>query len=144
MTGTVLPSLLAVVAALLVAFALVVAVEGFSAIVHPFPADFDGSYAQMLEHVARYPAWVLAVASLMWAGIVLLCTWMATRFGSARHRAHGVVVGAILLAAVVFNMAMLPYPLWFEVANVILFPLATYCGVSLARGPRGEGVQPLR
>ncbi|MBS1173687.1 MAG: hypothetical protein H6R12_2517 [Proteobacteria bacterium] len=36
-------ALLAVVAGMLVAFALVVAVEWFSSIVHPFPPDFDGN-----------------------------------------------------------------------------------------------------
>ena len=34
---------LAVVAGMALAFALVVAVEFFSSVVHPFPADFDGN-----------------------------------------------------------------------------------------------------
>ena len=43
---------LAVVAGMALAFALIVAVEMFSAAVHPLPADFDGNIP---ERVRRYP-----------------------------------------------------------------------------------------
>jgi len=60
--------LLAVVAGMALAFALVVAVEFFSSIVHPFPADFDGNIP---AHVKRYPHWVLAVFVACLLGIRL-------------------------------------------------------------------------
>ena len=54
---------LAVVAGMALAFALVVAVEMFSAVVHPFPPDLDpNSPGSIAEHVRRYPGWVLAAA----------------------------------------------------------------------------------
>ena len=53
--ATVFRSIGAIVAGMLVAFVLVIAVELFSSVVHPLPADFDGSMEQMCEHVARYP-----------------------------------------------------------------------------------------
>ena len=97
----------AVVAALLVAFGLVVAVEMFSAVVHPLPADFAGTMEEMCAHVARYPDWVLAVVVVAWGGTALVSTWIAGRFG---NRWCAMFVGLLLLAAVTFNISMLPYP----------------------------------
>ena len=45
----------AIAAGMTVAFILVVAVELFSAVVHPVPPDFNGSMEEMRLHVARYP-----------------------------------------------------------------------------------------
>jgi hypothetical protein len=42
----------------------------------------------------------------------------------------------MLLALAGFNMAMLPYPIWFPIVNVVTFPLGTVLGVWLAKGPR--------
>ena len=60
----------------------------------------------------------------------------ARAWEAVRHPAHGIVVGLLLLLAVVFNMYHLPYPLWFEVLNLMVFPLGIYCGVRLGRGEK--------
>ena len=41
----------------------------------------------------------------------------------------------ILLALVVLNMSMLPYPIWFWVSNLVVFPLGFSLGAKLG-GPR--------
>lgn len=124
-------STIAVFLGLVLAFMLAVAVEVFSAVVHPFPADFDGSFESVAEHVANYPAWILALCGLMYGVGVLASTWLATRLGTGRHPAHGAVVGAMLLMAILYNMVKLPYPSWFEAGMLILFPLGTYFGIRL-------------
>ncbi|RLT10283.1 MAG: hypothetical protein DWI21_04585 [Planctomycetota bacterium] len=43
------------------------------------------------------------------------------------------MVGAILFAAAIFNMAMLPYPNWFWL-NLIVFPISFFWGSRLAQG----------
>ena len=136
MIGSILRSVGSVVAGLAVALALVFAVELFGAIVHPFPPGVDpNDYEVCKAHVARCPTWVLAVAAVGWAGTVFVSAWLATRLGTARHPAHGLVVGAILLALAGLNMAMLPYALWFPVVILVSFPLGTFWGVMLGRGP---------
>jgi uncharacterized protein YacL len=75
------------------------------------------------------------VAVVAWGLTTFVSAWLATRLGSGRHRAHGIVVGLILLALVVMNMSMLPYPVWFWVANLLVFPLGFYWGAKLG-GPR--------
>ena len=126
----------AIIAGLVVAFVLIVGVEFFSAIFHPFPPGADPSDMEVCKaHVANYPGWVLGVCGLGWILTVFVSTWLATRLGTARHPAHGIVVGVLLFAAAGFNMLMLPYPIWFELLNVILFPSATLTGVKLSRRP---------
>ena len=132
MIGTVLRSVGAVLGGLVVAAVLVVGVEVFSSIVHPFPPDVDpNDYEVCKAHVAQYPAWVLAVAVLAWGLTTFASAWLATRLGPGRHRAHGVMVGLILLALAVLNMSMLPYPIWFWVSNMFVFPLGFSLGAKL-------------
>jgi hypothetical protein len=121
------------VAAMVVALLLVIGVELASAVVHPVPAGFDGSQEQMCAHVANYPAWVLAVVVPLWGATALVSTWIAGRLGNL---ASALVVGMLLVAAVGFNVSMLPYPLWFKGACLIVIPAACVAGGYWARGPQ--------
>jgi hypothetical protein len=118
-----LRSLFAVVAGMALAFALVVAVELFSSVVHPFPADFNGNVA---EHVRRYPHWVLGVVVLAWGATSVAATWVASRVG---NRLAGAVVALLLAWALTFNLTMLPYTMWFKAVMFSVFPVACLLGV---------------
>lgn len=122
--------LLGFLAGLAVAFLLVIAVELFSAIVHPFPEGFGGTEEEVCAHVEKYPAWVLAVVVPMWALVVFCSVWVARKVGGL---ATSIVVGTLLLAAVGFNQWMLPYPIWFEVANFVALPLGIVGAIRFAR-----------
>jgi hypothetical protein len=130
----ILRSIGAVVAGLVLAMVLVVAVEVLSNIVHPFPAGVAPTHEEICNHVAKYPSWMLAVASVLWASTVFVSSWLATRWGTRRHPAHGILIGILLFAAAAFNMSMLPYPIWFEVVTLASFVLATFLGCMLGRG----------
>ena len=118
---TALRAVAAVIAGMLVAFVLVIAVELFSALVHPFPPGFGGTKEEICQHVERYPQWVLAVAVVAWGATVFISTWTAKRISG---RGSALVVGFLLFAAVAFNLSMLPYPIWFKIANLLVFPAA--------------------
>jgi hypothetical protein len=130
---TFLRSLLAVITGLLVAFVLVVAVEYFSSIVHPLPVPFDGNIP---EHVKRYPGWILGVVVLAWGATFTAATWVAAKLA---NRVAGGLVAMLLAAALLFNLAMLPYVLWFKLAMLAAFPLATLLGLFLARPKPAHG-----
>ena len=120
-------TLLAVVAGMGLAFALVVAVELFSSVVHPFPADFNGN---MGEHVRRYPHWVLGVVVLAWGATSTAATWVASRVGG---RLAAIVVALLLAWALTFNLTMLPYALWFKTTMFGAFPIACLLGIRYGR-----------
>lgn len=120
----------AIVAGVVLAFLLVMVVELFSTVVHPLPADFGGTQEEMCAHVERYPAWVLAVVVPAWAGTALVSAWLAGRLGGWMS---GLIVGQLLFAAVVANVSMLPYPIWFKAANLLAVPAVVCTGVCLTR-----------
>ena len=64
---------------------------------------------------------------------MFISAWLATRLGSDRKPIHGYIVGAILIAAVIFNISMLPYPTWFSLLNLVVLPAALYFGVRLGQ-----------
>lgn len=111
------------VAGMALALALVVAVEWFSAVVYPIPADLAENIP---EHVRRYPHWILGVVVPAWSATAAAATWVATRIGS---RLAGGLVALLLTAALVFNLAMLPYTLWFKVVMVTALPIACLLGI---------------
>jgi hypothetical protein len=121
---------------LFVAFVLIVAVELFSSVVHPLPEGFGGSMEEMCRHVERYPQWVLAVVVPMWAVAALVSTWIAQRIGNLYSAG---VVGLLLLSALVFNLSMLPYPIWFKIGNLLMIPAAIVAGIRLSRHRRTIG-----
>jgi hypothetical protein len=127
--ATVFRAVGAIVAGMLVAFILVVAVEVFSAVVHPLPPNFGGTMDDMCKHVERYPHWVLAVVVPAWAGTAFVSTWIARRLG---NRGCAVFIGLLLLTALIFNISMLPYPIWFKLASLIVIPCAIVSGLSLS------------
>lgn len=125
---TLFRTLAAIFVGLLVLFILVVAVELFSAVVHPFPDNFGGTQEEICKHVERYPQWVLAAVVPMWALAAFASVWTARTIGNLVSAA---IVGLLLLAALVCNLAMLPYPLWFKVANLVAMPIAVLAGCRL-------------
>ena len=129
-----LRTVLAVVAGMALAFVLVVAVEMFSAVVHPFPPGLDpNAPGSIPEHVRRYPGWILAVCGLMWGATAAAATWVAARLGG---RLAGAVVTLLLAAALAFNLSMLPYVMWFKIAMPAAFFVACLIGIRSGASPR--------
>jgi MFS family permease len=123
--ATGLRTLAAIIAGMIVALVFVVAVELFSAVVHPVPPDFGGTMEEMCQHVSRYPHWVLALVVLAWGAGAFVSTWTAERIG---NRGSALFTGLLLLAAVVFNISQLPYPNWFKIVILLVIPTAIVLG----------------
>lgn len=135
MIGPIVRSVAAVLAGLVAAMVLIVGVEVVSSFLHPLPEGADHNDPEVMKaHVANYPTAGLLLGAVGWGLTVFVSAWLATRLGSKRHLAHGVLVGALLLTAALFNMAMLPYPIWFWIFNLIAFPAGAWYGAKLGQG----------
>lgn len=137
--ATVFRVVVAILAGIMTSFVLVVAVEVFSSVVHPLPADFDGTTDAMCEHVANYPQWVLAVVVPLWGLTAFAGTWVAGRMG---NRGSALFLGVLLLAAVLFNLSMLPYPLWFKLVQPVVIVVAVWLGCRWSCRSRVEDASP--
>ncbi|HLJ50508.1 MAG TPA: hypothetical protein VKU01_31060 [Bryobacteraceae bacterium] len=118
-------TLLAVIAAMVVAFVLVIAIEWFSSIVHPFPPN-----GNLPEHVKHYPHWVLAIVVPAWGATIVAATWVASRLGG---RLAGIIVAFLLAWGLIFNLTTLPYTPWFKIAMSCAFPIACLLGIRCGR-----------
>lgn len=110
-----------VVAGIVTAIALLIAVEFYSAVVHPFPEGVEQTHEEICAHVASYPAWILATAVPMWGFTAFASVWVAARIG---NRWGGLLVGALFFVAIAANLAMLPYPVWFKIAMPVVILIA--------------------
>ena len=140
MVGSIVRSVGAVITGLVVSMFFVVGTEIMWAVVYPFPPGVDPHDIEVCKaHIVQLPADAFVIAVAGWGLAVLSGAWVATRLGAGRHPAHGIVVGSILLAAAVMNMSMLPYPIGFWVANLVVFPSATYLGTKWGRAGSSDG-----
>lgn len=123
-------------AGVVVAFVLVIGVEAYSEWVHPFPADLEPTHDEMCKHVANYPTWVLATVVPLWSLIGFAGTGIASYLG---NRLSGALVGVLLFAGLVFNLMMLPYPVWFPIACLVGVPTAIWIGCVWGAPKTGAG-----
>lgn len=126
----VLRGIFSIIVGVVVAFLLLVAIEAASDVIHPLPADFNGTKEEMCKHVARYPHWVLALVVVAWSGTAFVSTWITRRIGNL---GCGIFIGFLLWAALAFNVAMLTYSIWFEVVILFAVPASIFLGLHLAR-----------
>jgi MFS family permease len=127
-------NILAVAAGALVAFCLIYLLESAGHLVHPLPAGVDPNNPdQLREHIKTLPAGAFALVLAAWLLATLVGGWVAARIG--RNRNLALVVGALVLAGAVANMAMLPHPLWFVVVAVAGIVAASLLARCLVRTP---------
>lgn len=81
----------------------------------------------------RIPTGALAFVVASWGLAAVVGSWVAARLAPKATLTHGMVVGAIFLAATIANLLLLPHPLWMWVLGVAeVFP-AAYIGSWLAQ-----------
>ena len=140
MIGSIVRSVLAVIAGLVAAMFFIVGTEAVWAVVYPPAPGVDLHDIEACKaHVAQLPADAYVIAAAGWGLAVFAGCWVATRLGARRHPAHGYVVVSILTTAAVANMLMLPYPALFWGLNMVSFPVCTYLGTQWGRGRSSAG-----
>jgi hypothetical protein len=77
---------------------------------------------------------VLAVVVPIYGLTTLLAVGTAGKIGNLFSAA---TVGLLLLAALVLNLSMLPYPIWFKIVTPIALLAAILLGIAWSR-PRRE------
>ncbi|TYT25255.1 hypothetical protein FZO89_02645 [Luteimonas viscosa] len=132
-------STLAVLLGLLVALAAMLLLEYLGMSLFPLPPGIDLDNEQDLARLVASASigkklWVLAG----WTVAALAGGWVAART-SRRHRTGAALwVGALIVAGVLLNAALLPHPAWMIVAGVLLpMPVAWFAArLATPRPPR--------
>jgi len=132
---TILRRIGAVIVGLIVAFLLVFAAEGIAHKIYPPP---PGTNMQDMEKVkafvATLPLSVMLIVLTGWLIATFVATWLASRI--AGTPIPGYIVGALLLCAGIANAVMLPQPVWFSIASIVIYIGATWVGARAGARPQ--------
>jgi hypothetical protein len=123
-----------VVVGLVVAFACIFAVEALDHMLFPLPLGLDLTrHEDQMRMMAAMPVAAKAIVVLGWFAASLLGGWAANLI--ARRALAGWIVGLLIVAGGIANMAMIAHPAWMW-AGGILLPLAgAWLAQKLARLP---------
>ncbi len=95
--------------------------------IYPPPRGIDMTDMDALRDVmATMPAGALVIVLLAWILATLIGGTLAGWIARTRQKLLAGVVGGLILAGAVANMVLLPHPVWFVVAAIVLVPLATW------------------
>jgi hypothetical protein len=135
----ILRSLGAVFAGLVTVIVLVALGQTLGHWLFPVPPDTltsnmesDGGVMQ----AGTMPLGALVTVPVAWLVAALGGSWVAARLAGRAPLAHGLAVGAFMLAMALFLFLMFSHPGWIWVAALVGIPVASSLGASLAR-PRG-------
>ena len=124
---TILRRIGAVVVGLIVAFLLVFAAEGIAHKIYPPPPGTNmQDMNQVKAFVATLPLSVLLIVLTGWLIATFVATWLAAKI--AQTPIPGYIVGALLLCAGIANAFIIPQPVWFSIASIVIYIGATWVG----------------
>ena len=84
--------------------------------------------------MASAPVGALLVVIAGWILGGVAGGWVIARLATRATARHGLVLGALLTLAGIANNLMIPPPLWFGIASLVVLMPATYAGARLAPG----------
>jgi hypothetical protein len=148
--GKVLRSILAVFAGIVVAGVAVVIVEMAGHAVFPIAAGTDFSSPDAIGKAiasGAIPTGAFAALVAAWGFGAFAGALAAAACASRAKLTHGMVFGGLFLLVTLFNLLMIPHPVWVWVLGLAAIPPAAYLGAWLAKGrpkaPQAEAVPGL-
>lgn len=129
-----------IVAGLLVAFVTAAAVESLGHVAYPPASAPDFSNPEQLRRfMDALPLGALAFVFAAWFGGTFLGSLVAGTVGSTAPRLHAGMVGAVVLAATLATLLVIPHPTWFSIVALLgIIGAACGGGAVAARRARGQ------
>ncbi|ALR30718.1 hypothetical protein ATE47_09340 [Chryseobacterium sp. IHB B 17019] len=122
----------AVVGGLVAGSICVGAVEWLGHKLYPLPAGIKPDDVEAFkEYVATAPFMALLFVILAYAVGALVAGFISTKIANDGKSRSAVICGALFLAATIYNMVVLPTPIWFWVLGIAVWGLV-WVGYKLA------------
>jgi hypothetical protein len=139
-------SLLAVIAGFVAASAVMMVVETINGkLLHPeLVKSVEGvtDREELKALLASAPVGALVVVIFGWALGSVAGGFLAALISRKARVGHALALGILLTLASIANNVMLPPPLWFRIATLVVFLPATYLGARLVRQQPTSGGTP--
>ena len=106
-----------------VAGAIVIGIlERVSNSMHPYPENLDPiDLDAVANHISSLPMSAFITVLFAHAIGALVGGFIASKMAKVQKRSAALFVGLILLVAGVLNLVSIPHPLWFSIADVIIY-----------------------
>lgn len=141
--GSVVRSIVAVLAGMVVFAFLVMAIEAVGMMIFPPPPGTDMANPEAARAaMANAPVGSLLFVLLAWIVGTFAGAWTAARIARRAPVGHGLVVGVLGLAGAIANMLMIPHPVWFWVLGVAVFLPVAWLGARIAAAAGRSGGSP--
>ena len=123
-----------VVVGTVVAFVLVGVIEAVGELAYPPPAGVDlGRPGERASTMDRLPAGALAFVLAAWIVATFAGGLVAAWIARPRAALAAAIVGALVLAATIANVALIPHPAWMVAAGVAGIAAAAWLAGRLMR-----------
>ncbi len=134
-----LTKILAGLAGLVAALAVIALTQRLGHVVYPPPPDLDVHDIEAFrEFTAGLPLMALLFVLIAYYAGSFVGTFVAGWIAGFRTLIYTGVIGGLVLAGTIANLAQIPHPLWFSILAVIGIPLFAYLGGRLAPVRRAE------
>ena len=128
-------AVLGVIVGFVVAAVSVQVAEMISHRLYPFPPGTDMHDMEAIKNfVSTLPLTALLLVLGGWLFGTLIGTFVAAKIGRSRVPAY--ILGVILLCAGIGNSFVIPQPVWFTLASVVIFVAGTFAGIAMAKPPQ--------
>ena len=128
---------------IVIAVALVFAIEAIIGLIVPAPADFDMRDPESVRaRVASLPAWVILLVGIGWIVGTGVGSWAAVRISRIRVPWPGLVVTAVIFLATLYNVMTIPHPIWFVAISLIAIPIAGWLGARSGAAAATSSIVP--
>jgi hypothetical protein len=118
-------TIIAVIAGVVVAFALGAAIEWLGHQMYPMPPGVDLSRPeQAQDYVRNLPVGALLIVLTSWVVATFCGGIVAAAIEKGRPRRAAAIVGVVVLAATIANLTLIAHPLWFSIAGVLSIVVA--------------------
>jgi hypothetical protein len=129
--------ILAVVAGVILAGIVTYAVQKIGHQVYPPPTDLDMKNMEaMKDYVAALPMGAFLFLLLSYLAGSFAGGWLAAKIARPSQIHLPLTVGGVQLFFGIINLVVIPHPLWFAIASVIIFLPAAYLGGKLGSPAR--------
>jgi hypothetical protein len=128
---------------IVIAVALVFAIEAIIGLIVPAPPDFDMRDPEAVRaRVASLPRWVILLVLVGWLVGTGLGSWAAVRISRMPVLWPGLVVTAVIFLGTLYNVMTIPHPIWFVAISLIAIPVAGWLGSRSGAAAVAPGAVP--
>jgi hypothetical protein len=119
---------------MLAAMVTVGVLEAVGHLIFPLPPGTDPYDPEQLRAIMdKIPPGAMIAVLMAWGAGSLVGGFTAAAIAGRAHVVHALIVGGLQFACSVITMLMIPHPLWFLLASIVIVVPSSWLGAKVAK-----------